>query len=304
MPYFLQFLVICIMVVLGCAKVTLQGFASRAHIRSTADSFLFNAQLFLVISVVMAILFPLGLLSPAGIAMAAMTAVGTVAFQAFYALALQTGPVSLTVLFVNFALFFVTAFSVITYREPVYLTQLLGIVFLLVSMLLGVKKSSDEKGISGKWIVYMVIVILANSASSIFMKIFTKEMSAEFVNSQNSFMSLSYLIASFLAFATYFLIAHTGKREGNTYGFFNRHVLLYVLLIGVILGIYQKFYLLGMEKIDGGFMFPTYSGMQSLGMTVIGILLFKDKLSKRQIFGVIAGIFCVVLMNVRWGLLF
>ena len=59
-----------------------------------------------------------------------------------------------------------------------------------------------------------------------------------------------------------------------------------------------------MEKIDGGFMFPTYSGMQSLGMTVIGILLFKDKLSKRQVLGVVTGISCVVLMNVRWGLLF
>jgi len=102
----------------------------------------------------------------------------------------------------------------------------------------------------------------------------------------------------------YFLSAHTGRREGNTYGFFNRRVLLYALSIGVILGIYQKFYLIGLEKIDGGFLFPTYSGMQSLCMTVIGILFFKDKLSVRQIFGVACGIICVVLMNVRYLKLF
>ena len=131
------------------------------------------------------------------------------------------------------------------------------------------------------------------------MKIFAKEMSAAYENSQNTFMVLAYAIAACLAFAFYLFIAHTGRREVNTYGFFNPRVLLYVLLIGMVLGVYQKLNMIGMERIDGGFLFPTFSGMQSLGMTVIGILLFKAKLSLRQIFGVICGIICVVLMNVR-----
>ncbi len=304
MSYWLQFGIICIMVVLGCSKVTLQGFVSRGYIRSTADSILFNAQLFFVIAVVMALLFPMGSLGWDGVLMAFLTAAGTLIFQTFYALALKTGPVSITVLLCNFSLFFTTSFSIIAYREHMYVTQALGILCLLLSMLLSVKKSTDEKGISGKWILYVVLMVAANSAALIVMKIFSKEMSAAFENSQNTFMSLTYLIASCLAFVSYFITAHTGRREGNTYGFFNRRVLLYVLLIGVVLGLYQKLNMIGLEKIDGGFLFPTYSGMQSLGMTVIGILLFKDKLSRRQIVGIAAGILCVVLMNIRMGLLF
>jgi multidrug transporter EmrE-like cation transporter len=39
--------------------------------------------------------------------------------------------------------------------------------------------------------------------------------------------------------------------------------------------------------------------MQSLGMTAIGLILFKDKLSLRQKIGIAFGIGCVVLMNLR-----
>jgi len=304
MSYGLQFGVVCAMVLLGCSKVTLQGSVSRGYIRNTSDSVLFNAQLFVVIGIVMAALFPLGKIGWDGILMASMTAVCTVVFQSFYALALKTGPVSLTVLIGNFALFFTTVFCVAVYHESVYLTQLFGIAFLVLSMILSVKKGKDEKGVSGKWILFVALMTIANSAASVFMKVFTMDMSARFENSQNTFMVIAYAIAAVLGFVFYFLSAHTGRREGNTYGFFNRRVLLYALSIGVILGIYQKFYLIGLEKIDGGFLFPTYSGMQSLCMTVIGILFFKDKLSVRQIFGVACGIICVVLMNVRYLKLF
>ena len=44
MSYGLQFLVICVLVVLGCGKITLQGRVSRAHVRNASDSVLFNAK--------------------------------------------------------------------------------------------------------------------------------------------------------------------------------------------------------------------------------------------------------------------
>ena len=304
MSYLLQFGVVFAMVVFGCSKVTLQSFVSRGYVRNTSDSVLFNAQLFVFIAVVMSVLFPLGKLSWEGLFMAFFMGLFTVIFQTFYALALKSGPVSITVLIGNFALFFVTGFSVIAYRESVYLTQIFGIALLILAMFLSVKKDANEKGISAKWIVYVALMTASNAVSSIVMKIFAMEMSAAVENSQNTFMVASYAIAAVLAFFSYFIGAHTGRREGNTYGFFNRHVLLYAFAIGVVLSIYQKFYLLGLEKIDGGFLFPTYSGMQSLGMTAIGIFLFKDKLSKRQIFGVVCGISCVVLMNLRFMKLF
>ena len=80
MSYGLQFGVICILVVLGCTKVTLQGQVSRRFIRNTSDSILFNAELFAVIALVMALLFPMGGIGWDGILMAAIMALGTVLF--------------------------------------------------------------------------------------------------------------------------------------------------------------------------------------------------------------------------------
>ena len=77
------------------------------------------------------------------------------------------------------------------------------------------------------------------------------------------------------------------------------HVLVYALIIGVVLGVYQKFYAMGMAKMDASFMMPTYAGMQSVGMTVIGVVMFKDRLSTRQKVSVLCGIACIIIMNLR-----
>ena len=300
MPQILQFGVVLLLVVLGCTKVTLQGRVSRLHIRNTSDSVLFNAQLFIAMAAVIAILFPLGAMNGNGLLLAFLAALGTFLFQTSYALGLRCGPVSLTVLMVNFSVLFITAFSVFYFRESLYLSQVIGIVFLVISMVLSVKKDDGKSGISGKWLFLALFAMATTSAASIFMKLFVKAYSATLENSENTFVVLMYVIASLMAFAYYFFAANTGKKEKNTYGFFNRSVLLFVLLISVALGVYQRFYLVGMENIDGAFMFPTYAGLQSLGMTVIGIVLFRDRLTLRQKIGVACGIVCVVIMNLNF----
>lgn len=299
MSYGIQFLLICALVVLGCAKVTVQGSASRRFINNTSDSVLFNAELFLVIAIVMLVLFNQNSVGVTGLWLAAIAGIGTFLFQTCYALGLKSGPVSLTVLLVNFSVLFVTAFSVIAYHEHVYLTQLFGILLLVASMLLSVKREQSGNGISGKWLALTLVAMAASAASTIVMKIYARDIGAGIENSENTFVVLEYVFAAACAFAYYFVTTLTKKSEKSTCGFFNLKMLIYVLIIGVVLGIYQRFYMIGLEKVDGTFMFPTYAGMQSLGMTLIGIILFRDKLSKRQMIGVACGIACVVLMNVR-----
>lgn len=299
MSYGIQFLLICVLVILGCGKVTLQGRVSRKLIQTSSDSVLFNAQLFVAIALVMLILFPQGGINGVGLCLAVAAGGGTFLFQTCYALGLKCGPVSLTVLIVNFSVLFMTIFCVLVYHESIYLTQLLGILCLIVSMFLSVKKDTDEKGINGKWLALVLTAMLATSVASILMKIFVKNIGVETENSENTFVVFMYGFAAVIGFLYYLFTTGICKKEKNTYGFFNRFALLYVLMIGIVLGIYQKLYMVGMDRIDGAFMFPTYSGMQSLGMSLIGIIFFHDRLSMRQKIGIACGIACVVLMNIR-----
>ncbi|MBQ9784059.1 MAG: EamA family transporter [Clostridia bacterium] len=298
----LQLLLIFALVILAVTKVTLQGAASRRHIRGTVDSVLFNAQLFAVIAVVMAIMFGAELPSWQGLLLVLCSAIGTFLFQVSYALALQCGPVSLSVLIVNFNVLLTTTFSVIVYKDPVYLSHLIGIAFLVISLLLSIKKEENAKAISGKWLVLLATALIGTATGTIITQVFTKSFS-DSAKQDNGFVILVYVAASLMAFAWYFAGALGKGKKRCTYGFWNKHMWLLIVLIGVVLGVFQKLYMSGMKYIDGAFLFPTFSGMQSLAMTFVGIVFFKDKLSVRQMVGVVFGIACVVMMNLKFVVL-
>ena len=51
--------------------------------------------------------------------------------------------------------------------------------------------------------------------------------------------------------------------------------------------------------LENAFMMPTWAGMQTLGMTAIGIFAFGDQLRVRQKWSIVCGLACIILMNLR-----
>ena len=229
MSYPLQFLVVLTMALLGCAKVTLQGRASRQFFKNGADSVLFHAMLFLFVALTLVVIFPTAALTWSGFWLSVLCALFTFCYQVFYAQALKEGPVSLTVLICSFSTFLVVIYSTIAFGETLYLSHIWGMILLIISMVLNAKQEEKEK--------------------------------------------------------------HTFQ--------FSWKILAYALAIGVFLGVFQKFYALGMQKLDAAFMMPTWYGLQTLGMTTIGILAFGDKLCARQKWSIVCGLACIILMNLR-----
>ncbi|MBQ8509728.1 MAG: EamA family transporter [Clostridia bacterium] len=300
MDYILQFLLILLLVVLACTKTTIQSRMSRRHIRCTQDSVLFNAMMFAAIALCVAILFPMSAITPQIVGYAAMVAVSTTVFQTTYSVALSTGSVSLTVLIANFNVLITTASSVLIFKESLYYTQLIGILFLVASMFLSVDNSGDYHKVNWKWLALSVTAMVTSGLGSCIQKFFGRTAGASQQGTDAAFLFINYLLASLIAFAMYFIGSRFGKREKSTFGF-NKHVLLYALATGLTLSIYQKFYMYGMAHIDGTFMFPTLAGASSVGMSIIGVVMFRDSLSKRQWLGILCGIACVALMNLRIG---
>ena len=137
MSYFVQFLLVLLLAVLACIKVTVQGFVSRGHIRTTQDSVWFNAMVFAVIAAFLVLLFPMGEITGTLVLYASVVTITTVVFQVCYTIALKTGPVSLTVLIGNFHVLITTSFSCLFLGESLYLSQMAGIALLILSMYLG-----------------------------------------------------------------------------------------------------------------------------------------------------------------------
>ena len=296
MSYLLQFLIVLIMSLLGCTKVTLQGRASRKFFQNGADSALFHTMLFLFVALTLVVIFPTAGLTWSGFWLSVLCALFTFFYQVFYAQALKEGPVSLTVLICSFSTFFVVLYSTVAFGETLYLSHVAGMLLLILSMFLNLKKEEKEKG--RRWLFFTLAAMVSTAVGTGIIKLFGKTEAAEVEGADITFLALSYVAAAVFALGYYALNRYTGKKEKHTFQF-SWKVLAYAAAVGVVLGVFQKFYALGMQELDASFMMPTWYGIQTLGMTVIGIFAFGDRLTKRQKLGVACGILCIIVMNLR-----
>ncbi len=290
--------VILLLVLFSCAKVLLQGRISRRSLHNASDSLLFHAQLFLITALLLGMIFPPHAFPPSGWLLALAAGACSMLYQVTYAAALRMGSVSLTVLIANFNTILTALFSMIFFHERVYLSQLLGIALLILSMVLLSKHESRKCPVRGKWFLLSLVAMLSCAAASIVMKLFVKWESTS-VDMGRSFVAVMYFFAALIAGILYLQRRNGRAHEESTYSVKSARLWISAAAVAAVLGGYQIFYTLGIARISGGFLYPTYAGMQSLAMTGIGMLAFGDKLEGRQWIGVACGIACVVLMNLQ-----
>ena len=299
-----QFLFLVLVTAFGCAKVTVQGRCCRKYIRNSQDSVLYNVMFFASVAAALAIALPLSSVTTSIVVWAAIHSFSYAAFQILYSVALTCGPVSLTVLIINFSSLISTAFSVIALNEKLFLTQVIGIIFLITSMILSCNKTAGEKKATKKWVILTVTCLLTNGVGACIQMMFSRSETVKNIpNSDNTYLVVLYIFSAIVSLFVYLIVANTGKKEKSTF-WFSKNVLFYAMAVGVIIGIFQKGYMMGNKTIPGTFMFPTYYGLQSLGMSLIGIILFKDRLSIRQKIGIVFGVCCIAMMNVKVGISF
>jgi len=293
-----QFLLVLLLAIVASAKVTVQGFMSRRHLHSSQDNLWFNSLLFVVIVVLLLILFPIGQITTTQLVYGALTSFTCIGFQYAYSVALKSGPVSLTVLIGNFNVLLTTAFSCLFLGDKLYWPQLLAIVFLVISMFLATESKGEETRISRKWLLMALFTLFCAAVYGVGQKLFLATDAGQLPGAQNTELIFMYLCSSLIGFILYAFNARKGEKSPLA---FHKPVMLYSLAIGLILGVYQRLNIYTMAVVEGSFHFPTYAGLQSLTMTLVGIVLFKDRLSKRQMIGVVCGILSVILMNMRLG---
>ena len=296
----IQLIFLVITSAVGCSKVTVQSRLSRQYIRNSQDSVLYNVMFFASVGAALAIALPLAAPTKTILIFAALSSIATSAFQILYSVALTAGPVSLTVLIINFSVLFPTAMSIFYIGENFYITQMFGILCLIISMLLSCNKTEGEQKISTKWLMLTITCLLANGIASCVQKLFYQTETSKIPNSDNTYLVFIYIFATAVSLSFYLIKANTGKKERSTY-WFSKNVLFYAMLVGVIIAVFQKLYMMANKNIDGSLMFPTYYGLQSLGMTLIGILLFKDHLTSKQKLGILFGTVSIIMMNIKAG---
>ena len=284
----MDFLIILLLCALATSKVTLQSRFGKKSLTTYSDNVLFNAAVFFTAAVLFCLDIPKA--SGATWAFAAAFATLTVVFQLSYTKALSVGNVSLTVMAVNLSMLFPSLVSVIFYGESLTPMRTVGIILTVLSFMLTVDLKSKER-LSRPWLFFTVIAALANGGIGITQKIFG---ASEFCGEKRPFVACSYAIAFLIAAALYLFVR---PREREASGA-TASTYVFAAGVGAILAVFQWLNTYAISIMDGSFLFPVYSGGSIILSTLVGILFFKDRLTKKQMISITLGIIAVIIMNV------
>lgn len=284
----IDLIIIAMLCILATLKVTLQSSFSKQASPSFMDTVLFNALIFFTA----AILF---CQSVAGASLqiwlfSAAFALFTTVFQISYTKALSLGSVSITVMMVNLSMLFPVLLSAVFYHEPISYTRFFGIALTVVSIILCAEFRSQAP-LSKKCFLLTVVAMMANGGIGITQKIFGK---TPFHAEKEAFVSCSYMLAFFMTACVFAFLLIRGKasmicKKPSSY--------LFAAAIGVILAIFQWLNTYAISEIDGTVLFPAYSGGSIILSALVGIFLFKDRISPKQKMSIAFGIFAIILMK-------
>ena len=287
----IHYLLFIPLVLLASSKVLLQGMISRNYLKNATDVTLYNSMVFGGMTVIYLVLngmnIPNPRLLPYGIAYGLLLA----AYQVFYTLAFQRGPVSHTALIVTFNNVFAITFGILYCNETLSLINIIGLAAMLLSLVLTVDfKQSKAHQFSFTWFILSLSAMTVMGISNIILKL--QKMTVP--GSDISMLLITYFFGTVGLFLFYLFQSKVLKQKKMV--ILLRSRVIAIMTVSVILGAYFILYMLGVGSIPSVVFFPVVNIAPTTMISVFGILVFKDRLSLQQKWSMFFGITATVLL--------
>lgn len=205
-------------------------------------------------------------------------------------LALKSGPFSLTMLFTSYSLLIPTGYGIFILDEQVTWFLIGGLVLLVISIFLSnYEKKGDEKKITLKWVIFVVLNLLTNGGGTTIQKV-QQDMTGGLY--KNEFMIVALSVSALFLFA----IALVTERKDILHSI--RKGTLFSAIGGLATGALNLFVMVLAGKMPASIMYPVISAGSIILPTIVALTFYKEKLSKIQLVGVAVGILSVVFLNI------
>lgn len=278
-----------IMPLLSAFKVTSQGYFSKGKLNSTADMLKFTGYMSLFSAISLIIFTVRELPSFETVIYALFLAISSVSYQSLYTKAFTLGPISLSSTIVSFSIAIPIIFSIVAYNEPITLFKIAGFILMIFSLILTPAKNSSKTKTSFKWLLFCFLTLIASGIASVIQIVFSH---SEFSSEKSILIATSYLISSVFCF----IIIPFIKGKQPLYKT-DKKLAIFLPLMGLALGLYYLFNLSALELFPASEILPSLSALCLLCTILISCLLLKERLSIKQIFGVLATVLSVVFLN-------
>lgn len=199
-----------------------------------------------------------------------------------FSLSLANGPMALTTLIqLGISLVLSALWGPIFWQEGITLWQLAGIGFLLVSMVL-TSNAKVDKNVTFKWLIITIAAGIVNSLLGLFQKFIT---TSEYNGEQMGFLFYSFILCTV---CNVIWLAFRKKQESVSFKY-TKGMTAIALICGVTMALQHIINLKLVGVLPTVVFFPICTGLRILLTALTGIIIFKEKLSRRQLIGFIIG---------------
>lgn len=206
-------------------------------------------------------------------------------FLFFKMKAMSSGPVSVTSVVSNCSMVLTILLGILIFNENVSVPQMLGAALILLSGFLCVDPKADMK-MTLRWKLYCVGFFIFAAAVGVIFKLFSAS-----DGNGSSMMIVSAVTMVALLMLLSFVIEKKPKLNGKQ--------ALFALACGVLSCGYNRINLYLSGALPSVVFFPVFNGSIVLLSSLSGKFIFKEKLSKKQISGIILGICAIIILGIK-----
>lgn len=209
--------------------------------------------------------------------------------------AMATGPVSITSFIGCSSLLISTAFGILYFHEKVSVVQTVGVGCLLVALFLTVSKSrknsEQQAKVEKSWSIWCVLFFLCSGATGIIFKLHQSSGEREAVNQ----MMLAAAVTSTALFLIFSLLVQ--RKIDKTLPRIPPHAWIFVIACGIVSCGYNRMNISLSGMLPSILFFPLFNGLVILLASLLAAALFREKITKRQMLGIIIGLGALLMVS-------
>lgn len=203
--------------------------------------------------------------------------------------AMRCGSMSLTSLFSLAALIIPVALSPVLWHEELKAAQLLGSLLSIASMAFILDVFSGKNSISRRWLVYALLAFFAGGSCAICEKYLTTSVHA---GETNTFAVISFVVVIISSL----IVLCAGKEKAAFRLTFRTAMPL--LFIGAGNAAVFLLIIAALKILPTSAVYAVNNGARLMLVTICDVFIFRQKLSKNQILGMIIGSAAILLLSV------
>lgn len=271
-------------------QANLFNYLGKKECKAAGDSYRFNSVAYILCIIIFAFLAVRGQVSWFSVGLGLLYGIMNAVSNGYSMRAYGAGPMHLTILCCTSSMIIPTMSGVFFFGEDFSLIKFIGIIALLFFIYFTVGKGEDDKKVNKKWLMYCAFAIVSTGMIGVLQKI---HQGSELHKSETDVFLLTGFICSFV-YASVMAKKNKAQIKINAKkGFF-------ALVCGLCL--FTAHYLnLGLSgKLPSQLFFPLVNATPMILNIIMSVVLFKEKITKKQIVGIVGGIAslaCICMFN-------